>query len=44
VRGADVANLEEQIKKWYGGGTGDEGEEEESLVKGHVSISLLTNK
>lgn len=36
IRGADPALLEEKIKKWY---TEEEGEEGDSVVKGHVSFA-----
>ena len=33
LRGANASELEEKIKKWYGGGEGDD---EDTPVKGHV--------
>lgn len=41
-RGADPNALEEKIKKWYGGGEGDD-EGEETTVKGYVSTFSLKN-
>lgn len=41
-RGADPAALEEKIKKWYGEGDEDGGDE--VLVKGHMDLSTFINK
>ncbi|BFZ14214.1 hypothetical protein BsWGS_17253 [Bradybaena similaris] len=41
IRGADQALLEEKIKKWY---TEEEGEEGDSVVRGHMDLLSLINK
>ncbi|CAH1788196.1 unnamed protein product [Owenia fusiformis] len=42
LRGADVNLLEEKIKKWYG--DEDEGDEGETVVKGHMDLGTFINK
>lgn len=42
LRGANVAGLEEKIKKWYGEGEEEDGDE--VTVKGHMDLSTFINK
>jgi len=42
LRGADPVELEERIKKWYGG-QGDE-EDEDTVVKGHMDLTTFFMK